>query len=116
MKSKFAPAAETTEERLRSVVANVPISLFAFDRSGVITLSEGKALEDLGLKAGQLVGQSMFDIYRGAPNLEVNVRRALAGESSSFVAAAEGLFFNVHFIPFRDPDGTVAGVTGVAHN
>lgn len=116
MRSKFATAGETTEELLRTVVANVPISLFAFDRSGVITLSEGKALEDLGFKAGQLVGQSMFDIYRDAPNLEANVRSALAGETVRFVTVAEGLSFTVHFIPFREANGNLAGVLGVAHN
>src|SRR5450631_3021180 len=33
-----------TEERLRTVVSNAPVILFAFDRKGVFTLLEGKGL------------------------------------------------------------------------
>jgi len=55
MNPKFALPVDTTEKRLRTVVATAPISLFAFDYTGLITVSEGKALEHLGLKRGQLM-------------------------------------------------------------
>jgi PAS domain-containing protein len=34
-----------TEQRLSTVIANAPIILFALDRSGVFTLSEGRGLD-----------------------------------------------------------------------
>lgn len=55
MNPKFVLPVDTTEKRLRTVVATAPISLFAFDCTGLITVSEGKALEHLGLKRGQLM-------------------------------------------------------------
>ncbi|MBA3356100.1 MAG: PAS domain S-box protein [Pyrinomonadaceae bacterium] len=38
-------ALRETEARLRTVIANSPIVLFALDGEGVFTLSEGKGLE-----------------------------------------------------------------------
>jgi PAS domain S-box-containing protein len=105
----------TTEQRLRAVIANAPILLFALGRSGVFTLSEGKGLDDLGLKPGQVVGRSVFDMYRDAPQVLSAVRRALAGESFTELVELNDLVFEIHYIPVLDA-GQVAGVNGVAIN
>jgi PAS domain S-box-containing protein len=105
-----------TEQRLSTVIASAPIILFVLDRSGVFTLSEGRGLDDLGLKPGQVVGQSAFDIYRDAPQVLSAVRRALAGESMTEVVEVNELVFETHYIPVFDEGGQVAGVNGVAIN
>ena len=53
-----------SELRLRTVITNAPVVLFALDNRGVITLSEGKGLEALGLEPNETVGHSVFDLYR----------------------------------------------------
>jgi signal transduction histidine kinase len=116
MKSRFVPAAETIEDSLRTLVPRTPLSLFAFDNSGVITLSQGTILEDLGLRPGPVVGQSMFDFNLRTPSLMTGIRRALAGESVNFVTNVDDFVFEVHFIPVQDANGKIGGVTGVAHN
>jgi PAS domain S-box-containing protein len=103
-----------TEQRLRAVIANTPIILFALDRSGMFTLSEGRGLDDLGLKPA--VGQSVFDTYRDAPHVISNYRRAMAGESFAALVEADGLVFETHYIPVLDEAGEVIGVNGVAIN
>lgn len=105
-----------TEERLRNVIGNAPVILFALDRSGVITLSEGKGLDAFGVKPGQLVGQSIFDLYEDSPRLHANARRALAGKPVTFVTEANNQFFEIHLIPLLDKMGEVASVTGVTYN
>jgi PAS domain S-box-containing protein len=105
-----------TEERLRNVIGNAPVILFALDRSGVIILSEGKGLDAVGVKPGQLVGQSIFDLYEDSPRLHANARRALAGEAVTFVTEANNQFFEIHLIPLLDKMGEVASVTGVTYN
>ena len=109
-----------TEQRLRAVIANVPIILFALDHSGVFTLSEGRGLDDLGLKPGQIVGQSLFDVYRDAPHVLSNIRRALArasaGESFTELLELSGLVFETHYARVLDEDGQVTGVNGLAIN
>ncbi|MDX9759970.1 MAG: PAS domain S-box protein, partial [Bacteroidota bacterium] len=52
-----------SERRLRTVVSNLPVIMFTIDADGVFTLSEGMGLESLGLRAGQVVGASVFDVY-----------------------------------------------------
>jgi PAS domain S-box-containing protein len=105
-----------TEERLRNVIGNAPVILFALDRSGVVTLSEGKGLDAFGVKAGQLVGKSIFDLYEDSPRLHANARLALAGEAVTFVTQANNQFFEIHLIPLLNKMGEVASVTGVTYN
>jgi PAS domain-containing protein len=87
-----------TEECLRNVIGNAPVILFALDRSGLLTLSEGKGLDAFGLKPSQLVGQSIFDLYRDSPSLDSNARRALAGET---VFVTEVNMSSLKYISFR---------------
>ena len=108
-------ALRRSEQHLRSVVTNAPVVLFALDREGVFTLSEGKGLDDLGLEPGQLVGSSVFEVYRETPQIVADVRRALAGEEFSAVTETDGLFFQTWYSPvLLAESGEVAGVIGVA--
>jgi diguanylate cyclase (GGDEF)-like protein/PAS domain S-box-containing protein len=74
-------ALEAARAQLSAVVNHAPVILFAADRNGTITLSEGKALESLGLTPGQMVGQSIVSGPAEGDQLSQDVRRALAGES-----------------------------------
>ncbi|MEE8347922.1 MAG: EAL domain-containing protein [Dehalococcoidia bacterium] len=107
-------ALRQSEERLHTVVDSTPIVMFALDRQGVFTLSEGKGLDALGLKPGQIVGQSIFDVYREAPQILENVRRALAGETFKSLVEVAGLVFESWYSPLCDESGEITGVIGVA--
>ena len=63
-----------SEERLRLVVTNAPIVLWASDREGTFLVSEGKGLEPQGLKPGELVGQSVFEVYADVPPIPADNR------------------------------------------
>lgn len=103
-----------TEQRLRALVEQAPIVVFAIDRDGIFTLSEGRGLEALGLQPGQVVGQSAYEIYKDTPRIVDNVRRCLAGESINEVVTVGPLVFESIYTPRRDAHGFVAGVSGVA--
>ena len=62
------------------MIGNAPIVLFATNREGVITLSEGRGLATLDRVPGQSVGQSIFTLYAYVPKALECVRRALRGE------------------------------------
>jgi PAS domain S-box-containing protein len=102
------------QEQLHAVVANAPIVLFAIDAAGRFTLSEGRGLEALGLRPGQLVGQSAFEVYREAPRIVENLRRALTGEDFTDVVDVGPHAFETRYTPVRDEAGEVAGVIGIA--
>ncbi len=108
-------ALRRSEERLRSIVTNAPVVLFALDCEGVFTLSEGKGLKALGLEPGQLVGLSAFEVYREVPRIVEAIRRALAGEEFSVIVETAGLIFETWFSPvLLGESGEVADVIGVA--
>ena len=111
---KMQAALHTSEERLRTIAANAPIILFALDRAGVFILSEGKGLAGLGRKPGEVVGRSIFDVYREVPPILDNVRRALAGDAFTACIEVAGSAFESWYSPVRNSSGDVTGVIGVA--
>lgn len=100
--------------RLSSVVTAAPVILFALDRDGVFTLSEGKGLEILGIKAGEMVGKSVFELYRDAPEIIADIRRALTGESFTNTVEIGELCYENRYTPTFDEHGKVAGLVGVS--
>ncbi len=107
-------ALRESEERLRTVVGNAGIVLFAIDREGTVTLSEGKGLEAMGLRPGQHVGVSVFDVYRDEPQVLQELQQALSGEERTVTAEFGGRVLEAQYAPLRDAGGEVAGVIGVA--
>ncbi len=109
-------ALHASQEQLSTMVANVPVVLFAIDRDGNFTLSEGKGLADLGLKAGQVVGLNVRDLYGDHPEITGNIERALGGEVVADTVEVNGLFWETIYSPVRDASGAVVSVIGVAGN
>ncbi|MDH4038255.1 MAG: PAS domain-containing protein, partial [Candidatus Krumholzibacteria bacterium] len=106
--------ARDTELRLRSVVESAPIVLFAMDADGRFTLSEGRGLEPLGLKPGQVVGMSAFELYKDTPQILKNIRACLAGESVNEVVYVGNAVYETLYSPRIDEAGQVAGIDGIA--
>jgi PAS domain S-box-containing protein len=104
------------EHRLRTVVTKAPVVFFALDGAGIFTLSEGRALEKLGLEPGQVVGQSVFQLYHQNPKILEHVRRALSGEEFSCTDELPelDLVFEVHWAPICSAEGKLAGTIGIA--
>jgi len=104
------------EERLSAVVNNAPVVVFALDSDGIFTLSEGMGLRSLRLAPGEVVGRSVFDIYRDYPSILESARRALSGEEVGSIAELPDLqrAYETKWTPQKDASGRVVGVTGVA--
>ena len=113
-KKQAREALRKAEKRLRTVVGSASLILFATDKNGIISLSEGEGLKSLSLKPGELVGQSVFEAYADTPEIGENVRRALKGESFTSAVAFHDLVFEVRYSPLTDEHEKVLGVIGVA--
>lgn len=113
---KSEEALRGSEQRLATITAAAPVVLWAVDQNGVFTLSEGKELEALGLRPGQVVGQSVFDVYRDYPRLLAAIRRALAKETCTETHEVGGLFFESRFTHLQNEAGDPQGVIGVSVN
>lgn len=96
------------------VVQGAPLILFAVDRDGVFTLSEGRGLASLGVKPGEAVGQSIFERYKDEPEVIAAANRAMHGEAFTVKARVKGLTFEATVTPIVDGEGKVERVVGVA--
>ena len=113
-KKQAREALRKAEKRLRTVVASASLILFATDKNGTFTLSEGEGLKSLSLASGELVGQSVFEVYADTPQVGENIRRALKGESFTSSVNIGDLVFDVRYSPLTDERDNVLGVIGVA--
>ena len=105
-----------SEQRLETTINAAPVVLFALDRNGIFTFSGGKGLQDLGLRPGQIVGESVFERYRAMPETMAHVRRALAGEDFTALDALPNgeRIYETRWSPSWDSAGQQQGVIGVA--
>jgi PAS domain S-box-containing protein len=122
-----AQAEREARELLSAVVQNVPVALYAVDRNGRFLLCEGKALEAIGFKPGELLGKNAFDAWgqivitdshtgEPVPAREV-LRRVLAGTLFVGEATIQGRERETTMVPLRDHHtGAVVGVGIVAYD
>jgi PAS domain S-box-containing protein len=107
-------ALATSELRLRTAVRGAQMIICAMDARGTFTFSDGGGLAALGLEPGQVVGQSVFDLYSASPIILENTRRALAGESITYDAALGRIHYETRYTPVFDESGGVVGAIGVS--
>ncbi len=113
-RNQTADALRESRERLRTVVTGAPILLFAMDEKGVITLSEGRALEALGLRPREVVGRSVVELFEEVPEIVQDVNHALSGDEFTTVIQLHGLTLEVRYSPILSENGDHAGAIGVA--
>jgi PAS domain S-box-containing protein len=105
-----------SEELYRSVLSNISFVSFILDSKGVFKLSEGTGLNKLGLKPGQVVGLSVFDVYKNHPVIISAANEAIAGIESRVVVDVLGVTFDAVFTPVFDDNGKVQKVIGLAND
>ncbi len=100
--------------QLQYLLSHAPLVLFAFDREGNVTLSEGRGLESLGFRPKELVGRSVFDLFATDPTLLANVRRVLGGEDFTVMSPIGAAVHETTLTPTRNAVGEVDGAIGVS--
>jgi two-component system, cell cycle sensor histidine kinase and response regulator CckA len=103
-----------TEALIRTAVENLPLIFYLIGRDGKFKLSTGAGLKALGLQPNQVVGLSVFDVYKDFPHLIKAIERALAGEPVNFESHVAGATFLNYCVSYTNIDGTFSGVAAVA--
>jgi PAS domain S-box-containing protein len=110
-------AADDLHSRL--VLEQLPTIHWTMDRALCFTQSTGAGLRAMGLKVGEVVGQSIEEFLQthdpADPILRAH-RDALAGRSVRFATVVRGLHYDCALEPLRDAAGAVVGVVGLAHD
>ena len=109
-------ALRAAESRLLQVIDHAPLILFALDATGRFTLAQGRGLQALGRAPGDVVGHSVFTVWRDEPELLSHARRALAGEHFTMIdhTRRSGSSWQTSWAPILDDGGRPIGATGVA--
>ena len=69
-----------SEAKLRAVMSNLPVILWAVDRSWNFTLIQGKGLSTTGMKPGQFVGELIYKVLAARRDVQEYIERAMSGE------------------------------------
>jgi PAS domain S-box-containing protein len=104
------------QQHLQVISDNLPVVIYALDSNGRFTYSDGKGLTRLGLAPGEVVGKNALEMYRDYPAVVDALQRALNGETHSQTLQLGNLWYQCYFVPQRDEQGRVIGVTGVSYD
>lgn len=114
VRKKAEEALRDSEEKFRTIVSNAHAVIFMVDQNGTFLLSEGKGLEALGLKPGQVVGMSAFEIYKDIPKIKNGIKKALAGTFNTKEIKVNDMYFDTFYSPYKNADNKLIGVIGMS--
>lgn len=109
-------ALRESEARLRVALDAAPVVLWTTDMAGLFTLSEGRALQDLGSAPGRSVGRPVREVYAGHPAILANVDRALAGERFTDQVQVGRRVYEARYAPLHDAEGRQVGAVGTGYD
>ncbi|HMR31714.1 MAG TPA: EAL domain-containing protein [Geminicoccaceae bacterium] len=111
------------EKRLRqqqallgTVLAHLPVVLFALDPDLRFTLCAGHGLAEIGHKPGANVGMTLEQAYPDLPELAAAARRALDGSDVHLEHEIAGRVISSDLVPVPDSTGRVVAVVGMARD
>jgi PAS domain S-box-containing protein len=107
-------ARRESESRLRAILAHAPMILWAVDRAGRLTLSEGKGLSALGLQPGQNLGMKAHEVGIDLPMAWLDA--AIEGQSyvGEVALADPPVCYDTRCEPLRDASGAIEGAIAVS--
>ncbi len=106
--------ADLAEGHLEHLLAHAPIILFAYDRRGVVTLTEGRGLEGLGFRPKELLGRSVLVLEAHDETLVCQSPRVLSGETFTVIGQQGRAWLETTLTPVRGALGDVEGAIGVS--
>jgi PAS domain S-box-containing protein len=115
-RKQIEDAVKVTEEKLRIVIRNANALIFIINKEGIITLSDGNALDLFKLLPNQIIGLSIYDIFDDKPNIKRDIQKALAGTTTSSIMEIQEYTFETTFSPFSDTEANIAGAVAIAIN
>ena len=113
-RKRVEEALRAADDRLRAVLAQVPMVLWAVDDAGVGVFCGGRGLAALGLREEDVVGRPLDALADGplAP-LAGPMARALQGETSNHQLEHDGVHVDAWCAPLAGEDGKPGGSVSV---
>lgn len=99
---------------LQSVISNSPTIIWLLDKNGIFTLSDGRGLQEIGQRVGEVVGESIFEVYAGNTEIISDAQQALRGASIQSQRQLGGRTFQTSYTPLFNKAGVFQGTVCVA--
>ncbi|MBI1345556.1 PAS domain S-box protein [bacterium] len=103
-------------ELFQALLKHTPTVVWQIDAAGRFTYSEGRGLQSLGLQSSEVIGQSVFQLYRDLPHVVDALHKVLNGEEQQLLTEVRGVHFESWMTPLRNANGETIGAMGVAHD
>ena len=104
------------QARLKAVLANLPVVVFAVDENAKVTFFEGRGMESIGIHSNQVTHRSVYRHFHFRRSSEYGrfIEDVLAGESRAWTMPIGPRSFDVQCSPLRNDAGECMGMIGVA--
>jgi len=109
-------ALKESEEKFKILVTNSEGIVYIIGRDGTFLLSEGRGLTAIGLKPGQVVGESVFELYKDSPEMLDEMRRTFNGETINNEVKIGDIYFRNWYTPQKNDKGEIVGLLGLSVN
>ncbi len=100
-----------SEQRLRTVISNAPVILYALDSQGRFNFLEGRGLG--GISPRDYMGRPLAELFGKSPP-HTQVTHSTSDGALVVVTEANGLLFEMRQIPLMAPNGMITGTIGIA--
>ncbi len=101
------------DDRLRAAVSDAPLVVLAIDADGIVRLFEGNSIAVAAVNAERALNRAAVDVFADRPDMMVNVRRALGGETFSAVSHNGERAYEGYYSPTSGDLGELSGMTAV---
>lgn len=101
------------QDRVQRLVNFAPMILWCTDEKGIFTLQEGNGLAAVGLKPGQFVGKSIFDLMKDDPTTLESFRTAQNGNDCGYASYFSGRHLETVLTPVKSESGKVIELVGM---
>lgn len=117
LSSEQAARLHDSENRLRTVVQNAPVFIFAIDNEYNITFFEGQGTDEIHIEqVGQALGRSLFMPNPDTSDLHMaeQVTNAFNGQTVSHTVKLNNVAFDIRYAPLQTVNGQVKEIIGIA--
>ena len=105
-----------SEERQQRVLGDLPATVWAMNRDGLITYSGGAGLLAMGLTPNDLFGRHFTEVFAGCREMSAGNSMALAGHQVTVDDTFQGRALVARITPMLDHNKGVIGAVGVAQD
>ncbi|WP_137290313.1 PAS domain-containing protein [Natronorubrum halophilum] len=91
-------------------VDSLPLILFMINPKGIFIRSQGQGLSNIGIEPGQIVGESLYELYGNLPTAIDGYETALAGEQSFVTLEINDRILETTFAPMGSFEQGVIGL------